>query len=250
VDRAPKDAAPRAAPRRARRALRVALLALLVAATVVAGGEWLLRQSFFRVQHATVLGATHETSAAVLAASGLDARPALIDLSAREIDARLAVFPWVAGVTIEKHWPDSVVVHVRERTAVAVAFNSRHALRYVDAGGHDLGAAPLAANLPTLHYDGPATTWPFEAAGRGAADVAARLPAAFAAQVSVVSVDAHGNVGLQLTTPVRFILGPPTDLHAKFVAIASVIAHSTLRPGDVVDVTVPGALAVTGPAPS
>ena len=49
---------------------------------------------------------------------------------------------------------------------------------------------------------------------------------------------------------VTFILGPPTQLHAKFVAIASVIAHSTLRPGDVVDATVPGELAITGGAPS
>jgi hypothetical protein len=39
-------------------------------------------------------------------------------------------------------------------------------------------------------------------------------------------------------------------LHAKFVAIASVIAHTTLSPGDVVDATVPDELAVTGPAPS
>jgi hypothetical protein len=53
-----------------------------------------------------------------------------------------------------------------------------------------------------------------------------------------------------MTTPVSFILGVPTQLHAKFVAVASVIAHETLRPGDVVDVSVPGALAVTGPPPS
>jgi hypothetical protein len=45
-------------------------------------------------------------------------------------------------------------------------------------------------------------------------------------------------------------LGPPTQLKAKFVAVASVIAHSTLRAGDVVNVTVPDELAVSGPAPS
>jgi hypothetical protein len=53
-----------------------------------------------------------------------------------------------------------------------------------------------------------------------------------------------------MTTPVTFMLGPPTDLHAKFVAIGSVIAHSTLVPGDVVDVTVPDELAVTPPSGS
>jgi len=46
------------------------------------------------------------------------------------------------------------------------------------------------------------------------------------------------------------VLGPPDDLHAKFVAIASVILHTTLGVGDVVNVTVPDELAVSGPAPS
>jgi len=76
------------------------------------------------------------------------------------------------------------------------------------------------------------------------------LPPAFASQVSVITEDDHGVVTFKMTTPVTFILGPPTQLHAKFVAIASVIAHSTLRPGDVVDATVPGELAVTGGPPS
>jgi hypothetical protein len=68
--------------------------------------------------------------------------------------------------------------------------------------------------------------------------------------VAQVSEDAKGVVALKMTTPVTFVLGPATNLHAKFVAIASVIAHSTLRPGDVVDVTIPGELAVTGPPPA
>jgi protein involved in polysaccharide export with SLBB domain len=53
-----------------------------------------------------------------------------------------------------------------------------------------------------------------------------------------------------MTTPVTFVLGPPTQLRAKFVAVASVIAHTTLGSGDVVNVTVPDELAVSGPPPS
>jgi hypothetical protein len=53
-----------------------------------------------------------------------------------------------------------------------------------------------------------------------------------------------------MTSPVSFVLGEPTELHQKFVAIASVIAHSTLVAGDVVDVSVPDELAVSGPSPS
>jgi hypothetical protein len=77
--------------------------------------------------------------------------------------------------------------------------------------------------------------------------VASQLPRAFTTQVNTITDNSRGSVTLRMTTPVTFILGPPTDLHAKFVAIASVIAHSTLIPGDVVDVTVPDELAVTAP---
>ena len=63
-------------------------------------------------------------------------------------------------------------------------------------------------------------------------------------------VDAQGNVTLQLTTPLRFFLGPATNLNAKFVAVASAIAHGTFAAGDVVDVTTPSELSVSGPSPS
>jgi hypothetical protein len=80
--------------------------------------------------------------------------------------------------------------------------------------------------------------------------VAAALPRAFSGQVDEIEVDAAGAVTLKMTSPVTFVLGETTELRQKFVAIASVIAHSTLRAGDVVDVSVPDELAVSGPAPS
>jgi len=224
---------------------------VLILATLAVAGEWVLRQSYFRVQHITFVGVRHEPLALVTAASGLEAHPTMLDVNATTIKDNLTQFAWIDSVKLVKHWPNTVVVTVHESTAVAVAFNDHHVLQYVDREGRDLGNAPLHANLPTLDYVHPRRAlWPFAHAGRSAAYVAAQLPPAFAAQVSVVTEDEHGVVTLKMTTPVTFILGPPTQLHAKFVAIASVIAHSTLRPGDVVDATVPGELAVTGGPPS
>jgi hypothetical protein len=134
---------------------------------------------------------------------------------------------------------------------VAVGFNSHHVLQYVDVSGQDLGAAPLDANLPTLDYLGPSPgSWPFARAAQATAKVASQLPKAFAGQVAEVTEDVKGDVTLKMESPVSFVLGPPDDLHAKFVAIASVILHTTLGVGDVVNVTVPDELAVSGPAPS
>jgi cell division septal protein FtsQ len=238
-------------PRRWTGLVKFSLVAVLIVATLAVAGEWVLRQSYFRVQHVTFVGVHHEPLALVMAASGLESHPTMMNVSGTVVKADLAQFPWIDHVTLVKHWPNTVVVTVREATAVAVAFGAKHVLQYVDVNGRDLGPAPLHANYPTLRFVDPTNgSWPYEHAGRSAAYVASQLPPAFAAQVSVITEDDHGRVELQMTTPVRFILGPPTQLHAKFVAIASVIAHTTLSPGDVVDATVPDELAVTGPAPS
>jgi cell division protein FtsQ len=223
-------------------------LGLLVTALAFAA-QWTLHSSYFRVQHVSFVGLRHEGVVAVLDASGLKAEPSMIGLNDAAITQRLETFPWINSVSIQKHWPNSVVVTVHESVAVAVAFTSTHHLEFVDATGRELGPAALNANLPTLEYVDPkGPTWPYERAGRGAAYVASQLPRAFSPQVSQITEDARGIVTLKMTTPVTFILGPATNLHAKFVAIASVIAHSTLVPGDVVDVTVPDELAVTAPS--
>lgn len=221
---------------------------VLVTALVFAG-QWTLHQSYFRVQHVTFVGLRHEGVVAVLGASGLSQHPSMMSLSDATIQRDLSRFPWINSVQVTKHWPNTVVVTVHESVAVAVAFSSSHHLYFVDSTGRALGPAPVNANLPTLQYLDPTNAlWPYQRAGRGAAYVASQLPRAFTTQVSSITDDAKGEITLHMTTPVTFILGPPTGLHAKFVAIASVIAHSTLVPGDVVDVTVPDELAVTPPS--
>ena len=238
-----------ARPKR-RGALFVIVLSLLVVASLGAGVRWILDQPFFRVQHVKVEGLRHESLAQVLSVSGLAAHPSMLSVNVHQIRQRLERFAWIDTVRLEKLWPNSVVMTVHESTPVAVAFTRGHQLQYVDARGRDLGVAPIAMNLPTLNYTPPSKTWPYTSSGRASAYVASLLPAAFASQVSVITEDRKGNVTLKMTTPVTFVLGPAVNLHAKFVAIASVIAHTTLAPGDVVDVTVPEELAVTGPAPS
>lgn len=240
------EARARRPRRRLRRFTKWTLSLGLLVTALALGAQWTLHQSFFRVQHVTFVGLRHESSTAVLAASGLASHPAMIDVNGATIEKSLSRFTWISALTVTKHWPNTLVVSVHESAAVGVAFTAQHALEYVDQTGRELGAAPLRVNLPTLEYLHPTnTTWPFAHAGKGAAYVASQLPRAFGSQVSVISENAQGVVTLQMTTPVSFILGPATNLHAKFVAVASVIAHSTLAPGVVVDVTVPDELAVT-----
>ena len=244
------------APRRRRRSVLVVEIVLgvaLIVSTLFVGGQWLLHQSIFRVQRVALTGEVHESSAQILSATHLNAHPAMIDLSAVTLQGDLVVYPWIGSITLTKRWPNTVDLAVREVRAVAVAFNSQHVLQYVSAAGRDLGTAPLTTNMPTLVTTPTSLvpkTWPYGGIESSAALVASQLPVAFSSQVSELIVDTQGNVTLQLTTPIKFFLGPATNLNAKFVGVASAIAHATFAAGDVIDVTTPSELSVTGPSPS
>lgn len=228
-------------------ALAVAVLAM---ATLGAGARWFIAQPWLRVEHVTFEGLRHESEVHVLDASGLKEHPSMFSVSSRVLESHLRGFAWISRVTLEKHWPNSVVVIVHESTPVAVAYGAHHVLQFVDARGRDLGPAPSGANLPTIVDSAQRPgAWLLSTSGQGAAFVASRLPRAFAWQVSQILISHSGSISLKMTTPVTFVLGQPTNLEKKFVAVASVIAHTTLGPGDVVDVTVPDELAVTGPPP-
>lgn len=240
-------------PRRRRRwlAVKLGVAVVVVGAALVVGGRWLIHQSFLSVQHVHLSGEVHESATQILSATKLTSHPAMIDLSQAALLRDLSAYPWIGSVSLIKRWPDSIDLAIHEVSAVAVAYDAHHVLRFVSAAGRDLTPAPLTSNMPTLVTTPAslaATTWPYAGVESAAAVVASELPTAFSAQVSKIIVDAQGNVTLQLTTPLRFFLGPATNLNAKFVAVASAIAHGTFRAGDLVDVTTPSELSVTGPA--
>lgn len=76
----------------------------------------------------------------------------LFSLRLTGIEKRLLAHPWVKGVTISKHFPQTVSVSVVFREPVAILQNSAGALYYVDLDG--LAFAPLNlksnSDLPVL----------------------------------------------------------------------------------------------------
>jgi cell division protein FtsQ len=233
----------------------VAVVAVVVTSLVALGAQRLLYGSWLRVQTIEVVGSQHESMQAVIAASGLTNHPAMISVAGADVARSVAaVLPWVAHVQVLRQWPHTVVLRVTEATPVAVASDTTGHWRYVDVRGRNLGPAPAAANLPTLRPTSPTPgNWPYQGVGHGgpivAAYVAQHLPPSFGRQISSILVTPAGTVRVALTSPLTFLLGPPTNLAAKFKAMASVIAGATLRPGDIVDLTTPEAAAVSGPTP-
>ena len=224
---------------------RLALVSLVIISGAV-GGRWLLHRSFFSVQHVRITGAVHESRATVLRITGLAEHPAMIDVNDGTIARRLERLSWVSRAHVLRQWPSTVLITIHERVPVAVA-RQQGQLFLVDRFGVRVAPIASSSTYPLLVATDRATVWPFHTWAQPAAIVASQLPKAFRNQVAQVVVDPAGDVSMEMTTPITFLLGPDTDLHQKFVAVASVIAHVTLRAGDVVDVTVPDAPTVSGP---
>lgn len=225
-------------------------LAVLVGLS--AAGYAALHSKLLAASSVTVIGARHETAHQVLDASGLASAPSMLSVDPGLVAARVErTFPWVASVTVVKHWPHTVSIQVSERTAVAEVLGPHGTTVLVDVTGRRLGTAAPREVLPRLQYaptpGEPTTTTALSAAAVPGLLVAATLPPAFAAQVAVIQVNTSGWVTLHLTTPVSFVLGPASNLGAKYEDVAAVIARTTLHVGDVVDVSVPQAMTVTGP---
>jgi cell division protein FtsQ len=224
-------------------------------ATLISVGDWSLHRSYFSVRVVHINSLAHESRNYVMAVSGLNDHPAMIDVSDAVIVRRIERLRWVASASVTKKWPDSMTIHVVERVPVAVVYAAHHALERVDASDHYLDTVAVSRDLPLLEVVGRPidAPWRFAPWSRAAAQVAGALPRELQNQVAAVRVTKHGVVSLRLTTPLTFVLGTPTQLTAKFESVASVIkasaVHSVaLHAGDVIDVSVPGTLTVSGPS--
>lgn len=233
------------------RVVVVALAVVLGLGGAAAGADAALHSHFFSATEVHVTGARHESARAVERVAGLLGAPPVLGLDTAAIASRIeAAFPWVANARVSVHWPHTVDVAITERRPVAEVRTVGGKLELVDAAGRRLGAAAPDEALPVLDYAGTVAqhkTVILPAAAAPGLLVAATLPGAFRWQVAAIDVDAHGWVTLRLSSPVSFVLGPASDLLAKYHDVAAVIASATLHADDVVDVSVPQAMTVTDP---
>jgi cell division protein FtsQ len=246
--------AQRRSPRSRRSGWLLGVGAALVVLVAAAGGaDAALHSRLFAASHVTVTGARHEPAAAVVHVAGLAGSPAMLSVDPGTIAARVeTAFPWVLHAQVTVSWPHSVSIAITERRAVAEVRNKTGHLELVDLTGRRLGPPGRNEALPIIEVPTDSValaTAPgvLPAAAAPGLIVASTLPAAFKWQVAVVNVNAQGWVTLELSSPVSFVLGPADQLGAKYEDVASVIASTTMHAGDVIDVSVPQAMTVTGP---
>ncbi len=225
------------------------LIALAVVAVLVLGGWLLLHSPLFSARTVTVQGATHETPAQVIAAAGLASHPPLLDVNAGGVSRAVERLPWVRTATVNVAWPDKVHIVVTEQAPKVEMKTADGKWALLTANGRVLALQP-AQGPGLIVLTGPQ---PAGAAGttlgsgdRVGLEVATTLPPSFKGQVTAVVVEPGGWVQLTMTTPILVNIGTASELPTKYEDVTSVLAGATLHAGDVIDVSVPDAVTVTG----
>jgi len=188
-----------------------------------------------------VVGADRTSRDEVVAASGIGFGQAMVDVDERGAVQGLSALPWIRSVSVDRRWPDSVVIHVVERTAVAAA-PATDGWALVDATGQVLALlTSVPSNLLALDGIAPAGP-PGSVLGGQAADllaVAAAVPADLRPRVSAVQAGAEGGVELRLQPEGTVRLGTPQQLDEKFRAALTVLGQVDANGLATLDVRIP-----------
>ena len=216
---------------RRRRMLRLlAVLAALVLVTTtlwIVYGTGLLSVTTVRVTGVKVLTAEQVRTAAQVATGTPLAR-----LDTGAISARVARLPPVAAVSVERDWPHSVVIRVRERDAAAVVPSGGRFL-VVDATGvvFDI-AAERPRELPLLDVSHPG---PKDDATRDALHVLGALTPQLRSVLVKLSAPSPTRIQLHLTKH-RTVIWGDAEHSTKKAQVATVLLKKPVR---VIDVSAP-----------
>ena len=222
-----------AADRSARRPLRQLLQGLLLLVPLAAAGWVLLGSSWLAVDRVVVTGLGRLTSEQVRAAVDVPAGTPLARVDTGDVAAAVRELPPVASVAVERSWPGTLRVAVRERV-VAAGVQRDDAVVLVDADGVGFATEPgLPPGVVRLEVE---DARPGDPATRAALAVTQALPPELRRRVLAVSAEDPDRVVLRLDGEQQVVWGPPGQDGTKAAAALALLR----QPGGVVDVSTPG----------
>ena len=225
-------AGARRAPRRPRRLVRLAQGLLLL--VPLGGVAWvLLGSSWLAVDRVEVTGLERVSDAQVRAAVDVTPGTPLARVDTGDVAAAVRRLPPVADVDVERSWPGTLRVAVRERV-VAAGVQRDGAVVLVDADGVGFAAEPrLPPGVVRLEVE---DARPGDPTTRAALAVSGALPDDLRRRVLAVSADDPDRVVLRLVGDQRVVWGAPGETATKAAAALALLR----TPGGVVDVSTPG----------
>jgi cell division protein FtsQ len=222
-----------------RRRLRRVLLAL-GAVTGLVGLYALAWTPLLDVDEVRVRGGERMSPQVIAAASGIAPGDPMIQVDTGAGERRIEELAWVREVRVQRVWPGTVRIEVKERSPVAVVQVTKSSAALVDGTGRVLtiGQDVASSDLAVLTgVDGRVAEGErLPAKARDAATVLGALVERLPGQVAAMSTDleatlADGGV-------VRF--GTADDLEDKLVATETMLSDVSLACLQVLDVRVPG----------
>ncbi len=217
------------------------LLCLLIALPVMGGAwVWLRHSSFVAVEHVRITGAHGQQAAAIeTALTEAAKRQSTLDASAAGLKAAVARFPEVATIHVTTSFPHAMRIAVVERTPVAALLVGGTRIA-IGADGVALGTAAQAGSLPAVADDvAPASG---ERARNPlvleALAVLGALPPGLRRYVARAYFSQRG-LTVALRTGLLVYFGDATRPHAKWFALAAVLAQPTAAGALYVDVRTP-----------
>jgi cell division protein FtsQ len=228
------------------RRLRIALLAALVALPLLAGGWMLLRKSsFVTVEHVQVSGVHGAQAHAIRAAlAGAAENMSTLDVHPAALRAAVASFPVVQSVKAIPRFPHGLRIEVTEQSPVA-ALTIAGTRTAVAADGVVLGPALLSSSLPALNA-GQSAVQPLTGQHVQGASMLAELavlgavPRPLKRYVTRVYTSSAGEgLTVAMRSGLVVYFGDAWRPHAKWTALARVLASPTSAGASYIDVRVP-----------
>ncbi len=210
----------------------------IVVVVLVAIAYGVSRSPLVAVDTLKVRGTSHLTTAQVLDAAGVHEGDAMVWIDTTTAVEGMEALPYVRDATLEREWPSTVRIAVRERTPAswidgpggkALVDRSGRVLEQVDAAPPGMPQLLGAKLVPPPGGTVDAV---------GAARVAGALTGLAAAGTKSVELTDHGIV-LHLATGPEVRMGEATQIGVKIRAALAVLDATQAAPPTYVDVSVP-----------
>jgi cell division protein FtsQ len=215
------------------KALFVAALVLGVLGT----SAWVLFGSrLLVVRHVEVTGTHIVPKSRVVAATGVQVGGSMIDLDTGAVADRVAGIQQVESVRVERHWPTTLRIEVRERTPAVVAVRGRRYYQIDRFGVTVLATATRPRGLPELVVSAPD---PGDPATAAALAVWRNLPARFRARVSAIGATDPEAVTLRLKSGISVVWGAPERAAEKLRLVEALARTAAARSAHTIDVSSP-----------
>jgi cell division protein FtsQ len=215
---------------------KVLFVGLLVAGVLGTSGWVLLGSRLLVVRNIDVVGERLVPRDRVLAVARVRLGEPLIRLDTDVVRGRLETVQEVETVRVERRWPTTVRIVVRERTPVVAVQHDNRFLQIDRYGVTVVTSAARPRGLPALAVANPVQTDPALRAGLA---VMRELPPWFARRVASVEAPSQEAVTLRLKEGIAVVWGAPERGTDKLRLLRGLLTGSPQRGIKTIDVSSP-----------